>query len=75
MSTTLEDLWGDAYQEQFWVWCDIDGHGHQWRLAIPVSEDDISFPADNFDDNVEGYLKYPAREIVKPMYPKETCDV
>ncbi len=67
MSTILEDLWGNCYQDQFWIWCDIDGHGHEWHLAIPISDDQIEFPIDHFDDYVEGYLKYPAREIVKPM--------
>lgn len=68
MSKVLEDLWGN---DQFWVWCDIDGHGHQWRLAIPVGDNNIEFPTENFDDYAEGYMKYPAREIVKPLHPED----
>ena len=50
MSKTLEDLWGKPCQHQFWLWCDIDGHGQQWKLAIPLDDEQIAFPHDNFDD-------------------------
>lgn len=71
MSKTLEDLWGKPYQHQFWLWCDIDGHGQQWRLAISLDDEQIAFPHDNFDDYAEHYLKYPAREIVRPLEPED----
>jgi len=53
------------------AWCDIDGHGQQWRLAISLDDEQIAFPHDNFDDYAEHYLKYPAREIVKPLEPED----
>lgn len=72
MSKTLNDLWfRKPRKSQFWLWCDIDGHGKRWRLAIELDDEQIAFPQDNFDDYVEHYLKYPAREIVIPMEPED----
>ena len=48
----------------------------QWYMAenppsIPLDDEQIAFPHDNFDDYAEHYLKYPAREIVKPLEPED----
>ena len=69
MRKTLKDFFGNDDFEQAWLWCDIDGHGPQWELVIPLDDAQISFPHDNFEDYAEHYLDYPAREIVKPMHP------
>jgi hypothetical protein len=69
MSSTLNDLWGNT-SDQFFVWCDIDGHGDRWMLAIPLDDEQIFFPHDQFEDYVDHYLKYPARRIPLPMHPE-----
>jgi hypothetical protein len=67
MSKTLSDIWGHAFKDQFWLWCDIDGHGQQWKLAVPLDDEQLFFPHDQFEDYAGNYMSYPAREIIKPL--------
>ena len=56
--------------QQFWVFCDIDGQGEKWRLAIARDQSDgeagIYFPHDDFDD----YCNYQDCDAVEIRAPK-----
>ena len=39
MSKTLKDFFGNDKFDQAWLWCDIDGHGPQWKLVIPHKDE------------------------------------
>ena len=71
MSKTLKDYWDGNFFDQFWLWCDIDGHGKNWRLAIKIDDEQLLFPHDQFDDYAAHYMDYPAREIVRPLEPED----
>src|SRR4249920_3215725 len=52
------------------IWCDIDGHGKKWRLAVPrvddEGEDSLYFPIEDFEDIAEGYQDYPVVPVIAP---------
>ena len=52
------------------VWCDIDGRGKKWRLAVSREMDDgedgLYFPIEDFEDLAEGYADYPVKPVIAP---------
>ena len=52
------------------VWCDIDGRGKKWRLAVPRrmddGEDGLYFPVEDFEDLAEGYADDPVQHVIVP---------
>lgn len=52
-----------------WIWCDLDGRGERWRLAIPEGQDGVQFPLDDFSDDVENYADCPTAPITPPPPP------
>ena len=63
------------YSTAHFIWCDIDGSGKRWRLAVPREMDDgedgVYFPLEDFEDIAEGYEDYPIQliELPKPLSP------
>lgn len=55
----------------FFKWCDIDGSGKKWRLAVSRQMDDgedgIYFPVEDFHDYIDGYEDYPQELVVMPI--------
>lgn len=66
--TTLSQVYGNY--DQFWLFCDIDGCGERWRLAIQWEKEEIKFPHNDFDDDWQNYADYPAEPILTPPLPK-----
>lgn len=57
----------------WWIWCDIDGRGKKWRLAIPRMIEDYAgqvdglyFPVEDHEDYDENYVDEPRRLIARP---------
>ena len=54
----------------YFVWCDIDGRGKKWRLAVSREMDDgedgLYFPIEDFEDLAEGYADYPVKPVIAP---------
>ena len=52
------------------IWCDIDGRGKKWRLAVSREMDDgedgLYFPIEDFEDLAEGYADYPVKPVIAP---------
>ena len=61
-----EDMSSDAR----FIWCDIDGRGKKWRLAVSREMDDgedgLYFPIEDFEDLAEGYADYPVKPVIAP---------
>lgn len=58
------------------IWCDIDGEGKSWRLAVPRrmednDEDGLYFPFEDFHDEADGYSNYPHLPVKSPPPLKE----
>jgi hypothetical protein len=51
--------WGPRGQTAAWIWCDIDGTGERWHLAIQGAEDaepdELRFPLADFADDTGNY--------------------
>lgn len=65
----LLSRFGANYPQAVWLWCDIDGHGPRWRLAIfrrGGDETEIYFPHDEFADDAEGYTDCPTVVCAQP---------
>lgn len=64
----LEEAYDNC--DQYWLWCDIDGRGESWHLAVRFIHDDdsqgIKFPHDDFDDYADQYWKAPCEPILCP---------
>lgn len=55
----------------YFIWCDIDGRGKKWHLAMTRrsdfdDEDMILFPLDDFEDIAENYDDYPVVAVLPP---------
>ena len=50
----------------FWIWCDIDGQGKKWRLAVERG-DNLYFPVEDFEEAQEVFADYPSLEIEEPL--------
>ena len=69
----------------WWIYCDLDGKGDKWRLAIPrvmlgkavrhadAPEDDmLYFPVEDFEDLADNYADDPRRVVRRPTdLPKD----
>lgn len=49
-----------------WIWCDLDGQGERWRLALPEGPGGVFFPLDDFSDEAENYADCPTFPITPP---------
>ena len=58
-----------------WIWCNLDGHGHRWRLAVSRGDhwyfavsrgDKWYFPGLDFEDYKDGYEDKPMLAIPLP---------
>lgn len=55
-----------------WIWCDIDGTGDRWRLALASAAQDadtLRFPFDDFEDDCANYADCPTVMIGRPAPP------
>jgi hypothetical protein len=54
----------------YFVWCDIDGRGKKWRLAVSREMDDgedgLYFPIEDFEDWAAGYANRPMEPVIAP---------
>lgn len=75
--TTLTDA-DPAFElgEYWWLWCDIEGGEKRWLLGLlNDGRDDtlegpcVYFPADDFNDSIEPYVRCPAVRAVPPQWP------
>ena len=57
----------------WWIYCDLDGNGDKWRLAIPRGGHDmIYFPVEDFEDLADNYADDPRRVVRRPTdLPKD----
>jgi len=58
-----------------WIWCDIDGLGRYWRLAVE-REEMLYFPEEDFEENGEVFENYPSVGVEPPDWtPEVRCSV
>ena len=57
--------------ELFWIWCDIDGLGNKWSLAIERG-DKLYFPVEDYEDSQETFASLPCVEIHEPAETPNT---
>ena len=54
----------------YFVWCDIDGRGKKWRLAVSREMDDgedgLYFPIEDFEDWAASYANRPMEPVIAP---------
>ena len=69
--TTVELVYDHNFKG--WIWCDFDGRGKKWRLAVAcqeMGEPSIKFPSygegDDFIEDAENYADYPCVVIAPP---------
>lgn len=80
MSKKFKDIFKNGSFKHAWIWCDLEGEGPQWELAIPfyaelgifryIKECQIDFVGIG-NERAEDYLDCPAQEVVKPMPPED----
>ena len=59
-----------ADQSACWIWCDLDGEGDRWHLAlrgaVDQPSDELLFPLAAFSDAAENYDDCPTLPIAPP---------
>jgi len=59
----------------WWIWCDLDGSGRHWRLAVE-RDDMLYFPVEDFEEDGTLFSNYPSIEIEEPtQVPEVPCKV
>lgn len=48
-----------------WVYCDLDGRGDKWRLAVPRG-DMIYFPVEDFEGLADEFADDPKMVLASP---------
>ena len=63
----------------WWIYCDIDGRGKKWRLAVRRTIEDYAkmvdglyFPVEDFEDYDENYVDEPRRIVTRPTDAPES---
>jgi hypothetical protein len=66
---------GPAYLATMqWIWCDIDGSGRCWRLAVERDDGMVYFPVEDFEEHGEVFENYPSVEVESPeSLPEVRC--